>query len=168
MFEQNRPPRAFSRIVLTALLVPVLAVGSYATAHAFASSTSPLTVSGYGSWGKSYGSWTVTRGSGTAVRSYLPTAFYRYDDSDNHTVYVKLTTEVGKAGSGYFDRVAEVHLGHENTVSSRWTSFRKKPTANLDALKNRGIIATGGVVTCLDIPFRADPCGTLGLRSVIL
>jgi hypothetical protein len=127
-------------------------VGS-AAAVSYATKSSPLSVSGYGSWGKTYGDWTATRSSSTKIRSYLSSAYYRYKDADNHTVYAKMNTTV--PGHGETNK----QTSHDN-VYDAWTAFRSRPSVDLYPNTSGTVSVQAGVRTCLDVPWRTDPCSS--------
>lgn len=133
-------------------------------AQSWASSSSPLKVTGYGSTGVGYGTWTVSSGSdGTRSRA---TAHLAYYNADNHKVFYKLLTYVN-AGYCYTPQYLTCDVkyysygdndsNHYNTGSSKvgsWTWI----TANsvTSTLPGNADYARGGLITKLDIPVRTD------------
>lgn len=131
----------------------ILLPAASAVAVTYATSSSPQTVSGYGSTARTHGNWTATRVSSSQVRSSLTTASYRYTDADNHTVYVTMNTAAPNSTA------MNIHSSHDNVVSSSWTSFRTRPSANLypTPITSKARVE-GAIQTCLDIPARPDVC----------
>lgn len=151
----ERPSRHRRLAGLIALLLAALVaapVGS-AAAVSYASKSSPLSVSGYGSWGKTYGNWNASRSSSTKIRSYLSSAYYRYKDADDHTVYATMNTTV----PGHAELNNET--SHDN-VYNAWTAFRSRPDVSLYPSSSGTAAVRAAVRTCLDIPWRSDPCSS--------
>jgi len=156
LLRQHRSKLLGSFALLIAMCLTPL--GS-AVAVTYASQASPQTVSGYGSWGKGYGSWNATRTSTTTIRSYLASAYYRYKDADDHTVYSNLSTTVPGHGD------TENHTSHDN-VYDAWTAFRSRPSVNLYPTTSGTVSVKAGVKTCLDVPWRTDPCSSSITKSL--
>ncbi|TFH72117.1 hypothetical protein [Cellulomonas sp. HD19AZ1] len=119
----------------------------------YATSGSPQTVSAHGSTARSYGNWSATRVSSTQLTSLLTTAYYRYNDADNHTVYVTMNSAAPNSFS------MNVHSSHDNVVSGSWSSFRSRPSASLHPtpITQRARVEAA-VKTCLDVPLLPDAC----------
>jgi hypothetical protein len=147
--------------IATAVFISSCAVVPVASAvtMAFATSSSPQYVSGYGSWANAYGNWTGARISSTGFISRLSSGYYKYFDADNHTVYVRLQSNVSSIDGG------DSHSSHDNVYSSSYTSFRSLPSHSLQSPYTPSVLR-GNVWTCLDIPFRFDPCSSRATMSV--
>lgn len=151
------------RSMSTAVVLTVVGVPSAAAAtYTYASSSAPQYVSGYGSTARTYGKWDITKPSSTAVRSKLVSTYYRYTDGDNHTVYAVLYTDVS---GGFPATNGSTSSSHDNVVSSSWTSFRSLPNHTVSATTAIRS-ATGNIRSCLDVPFRTDPCSSFKSPSV--
>ncbi len=142
-------------LLLTLGLVPL---GS-AAAVSYNSQASPQYVSAYGSWGKGYGAWNATRSSSTTIRSYLSSAYYRYKDGDDHTVYTNMST----TAPGHGD--TNNHTSHDN-VYDAWTAFRSRPSVLLYPTTSGTVTVKAGMKTCLDVPWRTDPCSSSTTKSL--
>lgn len=136
--------------------ISVAAPSAAAVSTAYASPSSPQTVSGYGSWAKTYGNYTVTRLSATSARATLSSNYYKYYDSDNHTVY----TYMGATGNGAWTTSGTGESSHDNTYSSSWTSFRTRPSKQVNATAGPLTTVNGTVITYLDVPWRSDPASS--------
>lgn len=151
--------KSYARTVaLSFTVVAALGITSATAAlgASYATSSAPQTVSGYGSTARSYGNWKASRISASQVRSQLTTAYYKYTDAHNHTVYVKMDTQVAP-GSGSINNATS----HDNIVSGSWTAFRSRPSATLWPATQGGTAEVQAViVTCLDIPARPDVCSS--------
>jgi len=146
--------RRFSGTMAAGLGVLGVLVGApiaSAATIAFATVGSPEYVSGYGSWANAYGNWTGSRVSSTSLSSRLSTGYYKYFDAADHTVYVHLDSAA--SGSYY----ASSDSSHDNIYSSSYTAFRSLPSHSLASSSNPALVK-GTVSTCLDVPWRFDPC----------
>jgi hypothetical protein len=156
--------------VLSAALIVGASAATTATATVnWATSSSPQSVTGYSSWAKTYGTWDAvkgTSGSYDTVRSYMPAAYYKYYDADNHTVYVRTSTNV-TAGSSIISSTSSAS-SHDNVYSNAWTAFRSRPSSTMSMQFNGSVKVTTGVHTCLDVPFRIDPCSSAKMVSEYL
>lgn len=123
----------------------------------WASSSKPLTVTGYGSTGWGYGSWTVSSGT-DGTRSRL-SANLKYKNADNHKVFAKLQTWINAgycATSPYLSCTSQYYYYTEKDTdrsndTSKWVT--KSATTGLPGTAD---FARAGIQVKLDIPVRTD------------
>lgn len=159
---KNRPVRRQGyRGRLAHIAVMTLVMMALTTSASFAltwnSSTSPLTVTGYGSTGKGYGSWTISTGTdGTRFRT---SAKQWINNADNHAVYVD-TENWTTAGSciqpDYTSCKQDYYLYNYSktgqTTQKSWVS--KSSSASVDPRASYG---RARVRVKLSVPWRTDP-----------
>ena len=146
-----------TRILLVTLaMVAVITPAASAVTKDFATTSSPLSTTGYGSTAKSYGTWTIEdRGYGSTYTAIW--ANYKYTDAADHTVFSTVNVSVTLRSNGSkFSRYLET--SHDNTVTAAWTVYREQDWSDI-AMSSSGLAdATGNAKVCLDVPWRTDPC----------
>lgn len=147
---------------IAVVLAAILASASSASAltRAYASASSPQSMSGYGSSASTYGTWFITKRDSSSIASSLSAASYRYTDADNHTVYVDLNSYAYRAANSTFANLSK-QSSHDNIVSGAWSAFRSRPSVVLSIMTSGTISVSGGIKTCLDVPLRTDPCSAV-------
>lgn len=131
------------------MLLVALVPQAASWAAVYATSGTPQKVEGYGSFGRTHGEWDAKR-VGSDFESRTWRAKYRYVDADDHTIYVRLNSWAGVLPS------KEAQSSHDNKISSAWTDFR---WGALHKVSRSGLSkANVEVRTCLDVPWRTDPC----------
>ncbi|WP_207204609.1 hypothetical protein [Sanguibacter massiliensis] len=119
---------------------------------AYATTSSPQTVKGFGSSASTFGEWDATKVGGDFESRTWRTK-YKIVDADDHKVYVRLSSWAYS-----LVEIGEVHTSHDNKVSGSWTDFR---WAALDRMNRWGASkVSGSLATCLDVPWRSDPCSS--------
>lgn len=145
----------------TAFVASLLAAGSGCAwaAQSYASSSRPLSVSGYGSTASSFGTWSITHTNGT--RSQL-SASVRIINADDHKVYAYLTTYTnsGICFSGQYLSCSQPFYKYASTSTGRFASPVWVKTSAATSLPGTANVARAGIQTGIDIPFRADPLST--------
>lgn len=156
---KNRRVKGPLKTVFAALaLVAVVAPAASAVTSTYATGTSPQYASGYGSEVRSYGTWVIYDRTESTVYSGL-SAYYKYSDADNHKAYTSLNVTGKSRTSGATFNYTD-DSSHENIVSGAWSTF-SSPAQMMFGFGTAGITdSTGAVKTCLDIPWRFDPCST--------
>lgn len=150
--------RICSVLAAAAVVVGIVAPTASAVTKTYASSGAPQTVKGYGSTGKSYGTWVGYDRTETTIYTGLD-AKYKFVDGDNHKVYTEFSLSAKGRTSGASWSGGDAS-SHESTVSSAWRSFSSQ-AQRMEPMKTAGTIdATVTVNTCLDVPWRIDPCST--------
>lgn len=145
-------------MVTASVVVGLVAPTATAVTKTFATAASAQSVSAYSSTGKSYGTWVGYDRTDTTIYTGLD-AKYKFVDADNHKVYTQFHLSAkgrtsGASWSGGDDS------SHESTVSNSWRAFSSK-AQRMEPMKTAGTIdATVTVHTCLDVPWRVDPCST--------
>jgi hypothetical protein len=143
------------------IVAMALAMMAMTTTASFAlnwnSSTTPLTVTGYGSTGKAYGSWTISTGTdGTRFRT---SANQWINNADNRAVYV-VTENWTTAGSclqpDYTSCKQDYYYYNSSktgqTTQKSWVN--KKSSASVDPRASYG---RAYVRVKLSVPWRTDP-----------
>ena len=156
---------------IRAVLMPLVAAGLFlsmgATASAvsksFGTTSTPLSVSAYGSVAKSYGSWSINDQSFEATFTQL-VAHYKYTDADNHKVFTAVSVS-GTQRQGGAKFSAYLETTHVNIVSSSWTAYPTSPWTNISTPSAGTADAVGTAKVCLDIPWRTDPCTSKQLTT---
>lgn len=150
--------RLASTLLATALTVAIVIPTASAVTVTYAASSSPQTVTGYGSTGKSYGTWVAYDRTESTIYTGL-TARYRFVDADNHKVYTEFDLSAKGRTSGASWSGGD-QSSHESTVSGVWRAF-SSPAQRMEAMNTAGVIdASASVRTCLDVPWRIDPCSS--------
>lgn len=147
------------RSVTGVVLAVAAALASVPVAHAtvaYATKSSPQTITSYGTTGKTYGYWDASKSSTTAIRSYYPSAYYWYNDADDHTIYVKSLSFASQNGHDIASTGGSTNHGN---VYGAWTRFSSVPNSTMSISGWSGTIVTrANTYTCLDVPWRTDPC----------
>ncbi|WP_433531081.1 hypothetical protein ACQPYA_02875 [Micromonospora sp. CA-263727] len=122
------------------------------------SSSSPLTVTGYGSTARGYGKWRVVDNS-QGTRSYT-SGYYWYSNADNHKKYGWMMTQSNSGlcvapqytscSSSYYNYTSN-ESSHSNTTGGQWLDFSTRVDPG-------GSYARAQQKVCLDVPVRSDPC----------
>lgn len=151
-----------------ALGMIILSVGSSAMALTWNSSTTPLTVTGYGSTGKAYGDWNIS--TGTDGTRYRTGANLYLINADNHKVYAK-TDNYANSGSCiapdytscsqtfyYYNSSETTHYN----VSKAWKKYNSSNTVDPRSDYHRAYIRVK-----LDVPWKADPSSSPSITKGI-
>jgi|GEM_PF-923464 len=154
----------FSAAALGLLFCVSAATASSAVTASYATSTSPQVASGYGSTARTYGTWVASKKSATSVSSSLSAAYFRFINADNHKAFVELNTIVQRPASNDFVNLAKTS-SRETKVSGSWSAFGTPPSVSLPINTSGTLNVSAGVKTCVDVPFRTDPCSSVTVRS---
>lgn len=121
-------------------------------------SSTPLTVNGYGSTGKAYGTWKLYNSS-NGTRSHA-SAYSKLNNADNHEVYIELNTQVNSGQCTTYSKFlscTQKYWSHASDESDHHasSSYVYKPAST--GVAGDADYARGRVKTFLDVPWRDDP-----------
>lgn len=123
------------------------------------SSSSPLSVTGYGSTGWGYGYLETVRPSTGDKAQQI--AYVKINNADNHTVYANGTTALYNADNTIKSSTA----WNQSTHKSNSSYVKVGPYASTS--RNSASKAKGTSMVCIDVPVRYDPCSGSATSSLI-
>lgn len=154
-----KPAIRCARIMILPLIASMFLFGPPAAAESwnYASQSAPLSVSGYGSWATTYGTMSTIRTGVNAAQVKMTSAYYKYYDADDHTVYIAM----GYSADAPLGDAGIVESSHDNVYpSSSWTMFLARPSIIAHGAPGASQLyeVDGTVSSCIDVPWKFDPC----------